>query len=403
MRHSAGRCAAWRELREGSAGGPVARHDPSLPQQTRRCRATAAEARAGRWLGSPTASSAGCDRGRGGAPPRPSGYLRSPPEARSAPSAGRSLPARPTVGRVVDDLGTPIDFAANHGGGLDRTVVLGGGGIFFIAWQTAYLAVMRDNGIDLGLADRVVGTSAGSVVGSYLAAGRLPLMSLAASVLSRARGVVAAMAPAADLAPSQLRALDVLLSAQDAAPETVQRVGHAALAAAAPSAAQMRRSIGLLVGRRWPSRKLFVTAADANTGERLVVTATARISAARAVAASTAVPGVFAPQRLGDRFAMDGGVCGTTTHCDLVAGAGRALVLGLEPIEPRPQASSTAGVDGVVREMESLSSSGTEVFFRCPVVADPQMLMSPDAIEPGLAAGREQARQDLPAFTQFWA
>ena len=300
------------------------------------------------------------------------------------------------------ELVQPIDFRAGRGRGLDRTVVLGGGGIFFIAWQTGYLAALRDEGIDCNLADRVVGTSAGSIVGAYLAAGRLPLMTLAASVLSRARGVVAAMAPAADFTPSQERALQLLLQAKDARPTTLQGIGHAALAAAGPDAAQMRRSIGLLVGRRWPDARLHVTAVDAYTGERLVVTAAARISAARALAASTAVPGVFAPQRLGDRFAMDGGVCGTATHCDLVAGAARCLVLSLEPAATRLVASTTYQVDAVQQEQQALRDSGTQVFFRSPVVEDPAMLMSPEAIEPGLAAGREQAHKDATAFAQFW-
>jgi hypothetical protein len=31
------------------------------------------------------------------------------------------------------------------------------------------------------------------------------------------------------------------------------------------------------------------------------------------------------------------------------------------------------------------------------------MLMAPDAVEPGLAAGRARAAQDLPAVAGFWA
>ena len=50
---------------------------------------------------------------------------------------------------------------------------------------------------------------------------------------------------------------------------------------------------------------------------------------ARAVAASSAVPGLFTPQPILDRRCMDGGVSGTGTHLDLVAGARRAVVLHL--------------------------------------------------------------------------
>ena len=43
-------------------------------------------------------------------------------------------------------------------------------------------------------------------------------------------------------------------------------------------------------------------------------------SLSRAVAASSAVPGIFAPQAIGDRRCMDGGVSGPGTHLDLLAG-----------------------------------------------------------------------------------
>jgi NTE family protein len=299
-------------------------------------------------------------------------------------------------------MARPIDFAARHGAGLDRTVVLGGGGIYFVAWQVGYLVGLRDGGIDLRLAERVVGTSAGSIVGAVLTGGRLPLANVAAELLSRAKGAVAAIAPASDFAPSQLRALEAFLTATDARPATLQRIGHAALAAAGPEPGQLRRTLGLLVGRKWPDARLHVTGADAFTGERVVVTAAAGMSPARALAASSAVPGVFPPQRLGDRFCMDGGVAGSSTHCDLVAGAQRALVLALEPEEPRAAASMTYGTDAVVREQQALRASGTRVFYRSPVVEDLAMLMSPDAVEPGLTAGRARAAQDLPGFTEFW-
>ena len=41
------------------------------------------------------------------------------------------------------------------------------------------------------------------------------------------------------------------------------------------------------------------------------------------------MPGLFAPQPIGDRRCMDGGISGTGTHLDLLAGARRVVVLAL--------------------------------------------------------------------------
>ena len=49
-----------------------------------------------------------------------------------------------------------------------RAVVLGGGGATGIAWLSGVIAGLRDLGVDPGIADTIIGTSAGSVVGTQL-------------------------------------------------------------------------------------------------------------------------------------------------------------------------------------------------------------------------------------------
>jgi NTE family protein len=67
---------------------------------------------------------------------------------------------------------------------MTRTaLVLGGGGITGIAWELGILKGLADAGVDLSEADLVVGTSAGSVVGTQLASGR-PLQELYATQLA---------------------------------------------------------------------------------------------------------------------------------------------------------------------------------------------------------------------------
>ena len=62
------------------------------------------------------------------------------------------------------DVALTVDMAARRGAGHRRTVVLGGGGIFFIAWQVAFLNELARQGLVLRDATRFVGTSAGSIV-----------------------------------------------------------------------------------------------------------------------------------------------------------------------------------------------------------------------------------------------
>ena len=43
------------------------------------------------------------------------------------------------AGEDGDGVARPISFEARYGAGLDRALVLGGGGVVFVAWLTAYL------------------------------------------------------------------------------------------------------------------------------------------------------------------------------------------------------------------------------------------------------------------------
>jgi NTE family protein len=49
---------------------------------------------------------------------------------------------------------------------MTSALVLGGGGVAGIAWEAGIIDGLRRAGTDLGAADLIVGTSAGSVVGT---------------------------------------------------------------------------------------------------------------------------------------------------------------------------------------------------------------------------------------------
>jgi NTE family protein len=301
------------------------------------------------------------------------------------------------------ELARPRSFDAAYGRGVDTGLCLGGGGLFFVAWQVAYLQTLTSLGLRFDRSDRVVGTSAGSMVASALVGGKLKRLHSEISVLSKVPALVSALAPASELAPSQQRALDLFITAADGDPATLQAIGHAALTATTPKAKTMRRNISLVLGTgRWTSEALQITCVDAYTGERCVVTNEAGVSISRAVAASSAVPGVFAPQPIGDRFCMDGGVSGTGIHLDLLGGAKRVLLLALTDGAEMTEGMMTSHPGSGQQELEDLKSSGASVVVRIPAEVDLLNLMSPSAVPKALAMGTRQANEDLAMLTDFW-
>lgn len=302
------------------------------------------------------------------------------------------------------DPALPRDFGARRGEGVDRGLSLGGGGLFFVAWQVGYLQTLANRGIRFDRSERVVGTSAGSLVASALTAGRLRRLHSEVTLLARAPGLVSALAPASSLVPSQNRALELFLSATDAEPETVRAIGHAALAAMTPRAEATRRNFSLVLGPGgWPSDSLHITCVDTYTGERCVVTAATGVTPARAAAASSAVPGVFAPQPIADRRCMDGGVSGSGVHLDLLAGSRRALVLSLTDGSQMDEGMMTLDPIEGKQELEDLKASGTDVMVRVPEEVDLLNLMSPSAVPGALAMGARQAVADAGMLSGFWA
>lgn len=309
----------------------------------------------------------------------------------------------PVVPDPVDDgLAWPRDFGARYGDGVRRGLVLGGGGIVFVAWQLAYLRALEERGVRVGDADRIVGTSAGSVVATLVASGKLRRAHFQVETLAKLPQLIAAMAPAQDLRRSQLVALHAFWTADNDRPETVQSIGRAALAAVTPEVGTLPRSLALILARRrWPAPSLHITAVDAFTGERCVITAAAGVPVHRAAAASSSVPGVFAPQPVLDRRCMDGGAAGSGTHPDLVAGAERAVVLALA--DNGDQGLATAAPGAFAAGIEALRASGTAVEVRTSRLPRDTMLMDPREVPAALALGEEQGAEDADALRAFLA
>jgi len=304
-------------------------------------------------------------------------------------------------GTVDDGLAWPSDFAARSADGLDLAVVLGGGGLFLLAWYVAYLQELKVHGVDLRKNDRIVGTSAGSVMAAGLTGGKLGRMHRLIDTLEKQPGIIARLAPAGDPTPAQSRARDLFWYMPDAKIETIRAVGHAALAAQTQGADTTARTMTLVLGmRKWPGANLHTTCMDTYTGERVVVTADAGVSPGRAAAASSAVPGIFSPQPIGDRKCMDGGVSNSGTHSDLAAGARRVVLLSLPPLDLGLPEGADRPTDPDA-ELAALEASGSEVFHRTPEDVDAEKLMDPASVPLAFAMGKRQATADADALRTF--
>lgn len=302
----------------------------------------------------------------------------------------------------VDELAVAPGFERRKGAGAATALVLGGGGIFFIAWQIGYLRSLQKAGVPIAQADLAVGTSAGSIVAAIVTGGRLEFAAAQVDMFAKLPALSQVLSPASEFRASQLRALEAFRTAEDADPATIRRIGYAALAANAQGAPKLRRTVaGVLAMRKWPAALRVVTV-DAYTGERLVLGPDSQVPLATACAASSSVPGIFSPQPVADRKCMDGGVSGSGLHCDVVAGARKVLVINLAVHMPNRIPAMTITPEATDAEIAALKASGSDVFVQGPAQVDMTTLMRAESIPVALDMARQQAVTDAPALLTFF-
>ena len=268
---------------------------------------------------------------------------------------------------------------------MTLALVLGGGGLAGIAWETGLLAGLRQAGLDLSRADLIVGTSAGAIVGAQLATGcdLDDLFNRQLQPLPTARAAL----PTPDVA--------VFSAAyREAAPSGVMtqparaHIGVLALAAEVRSEADHLSAIStLLPVHDWPERQLLLTAIDAGDGSFAVWDKESRIPLPLAVAASCAVPFIFPPMAIHGRRYMDGGLR-SAANADLAQGCDGVIIL-----------AATARLPGQAAPVEAeatrLRAAGHRVQVLMPDDASARAflpnLMDPAARPAAAQSGRAQA------------
>jgi NTE family protein len=270
---------------------------------------------------------------------------------------------------------------------VKRIVVLGGGGVAGIAWETGVATGLARKGVDLTVADGFIGTSAGASLGAQLAAG-LKLEDLLAAQLNPPSDSKETLRPysqaLADAANQKLMdKVDGDLA------EARRRIGAYALRSVTISPQERRAIIAArLPGTDWPNRWLGVVAVDAESGEHRLFDTNSGADFIDAIAASSAVPGAWPATAIGGRHYMDGGIR-SFTNADLAAGAHHVIVLA-----PLGWGTDNPVSGHLKQEVEQLRSMGSRVDIVVPDTHSLEALgdnvLDPARRAPSAAAGLAQ-------------
>ena len=273
---------------------------------------------------------------------------------------------------------------------MRRALVLAGGGLAGIAWETGILRGVADEDPALAAAmvssDVLLGTSAGSAVAAQIGSGA-PLDQLFERQLRADSGE---LHPGHSIESVAALFLEAVLLPGATQQQKLQHIGAIATSVETLPAAVRREVIAnRLPEPGWPDRDLRITAIDVATGELVVFTRDSGVELVDAVAASCAVPGAWPPVTVGDRRYMDGGV-GSTVNMAVVDDCDLAVVL-----VPSAEDAPSPWEVGAAAEIAAFPGI-TEVVF---ADAAARAAFGPNALDPACRApsaraGRMQGRRE---------
>jgi NTE family protein len=278
-----------------------------------------------------------------------------------------------------------------------RALVLGGGGVAGIAWETGIVLGIADESPAAAQAllnsDVLLGTSAGSAVAAQLSSG----MAFANLFARQVTGTSAEIDPRIGIDDITELFLAALADPDATVAQKRQRIGAVALAADTVAEPLRRNVIAQrLPAHDWPDRELRVTAIDVATGELVVFGRDSGVDLIDAVAASCAVPGAWPPVTIGDRRYMDGGI-GSTINLEIADDCAEAVVL-----VPAGESAPSAFGAGPAVEINGFHGAALGVF------ADDESLAAfgPNPLDPNCRpacarAGRPQGRREAAVVAAF--
>ncbi|MBB3605599.1 NTE family protein [Mycolicibacterium sp. BK556] len=279
-----------------------------------------------------------------------------------------------------------------------RALILAGGGLAGIGWETGILRGIADEAPDTARAllasDVLVGTSAGSTVAAQISS---PL-SLEELFDIQTGDTSSEIESGADF--DAITALFLSAVAQPGeVKEKLQRIGTVALNAPTVTEAARRKVIeGRLPSHDWPAQELRITAIDTATGDLRVFDSSSGVDLVDAVAASCAVPGTWPPVTIGGRRYMDGGVS-SSVHTAVAEDCATAVVL-----VPASESTPSPFSSGTAAEIAAFGARTFAVFADdASLAAFGPNLLDPRCRRPSAIAGRDQGRRVAAAVTEFLA
>ena len=284
---------------------------------------------------------------------------------------------------------------------MARALVLGGGGPVGVAWESGLISGFAQGGVDLGAADFILGTSAGSIVGARLASG-VTAAQLADAVLDPAS---ADIRPPPGGSPEAFARMVALLGEAHSGvrnPAEVRReLGQLALSSDTAGEEVfldiIGRELGAVARQGWPARDFACTAVDVEDGGFELWRAVSGVDLLRAVTSSCSVPGLSAPISLKGRRYIDGGLR-SATNADLAAGYDLVVVAAVLP------GGATSPV--LDAEIEGLKAGGATVVAITPdegasAAFGPSVMDA--ARKPGVArAGVAQGLSQAAILKELW-
>jgi NTE family protein len=248
-----------------------------------------------------------------------------------------------------------------------------------------------EHGVDLGQADRAIGTSAGALAGAALRCG----------TLDRAIGLYRrSELPALDY-PATLEqfveAAKRVTAGASSRDEEVKRIANLGPLGSRLIPAETMRLVteAHVPSAGWPDRRLEITATDAGTGRRVVFDAQSGVGLTDALTASCTGAGMAPLVRIDGRRYADGALR-SPFNVDLASDSAAVLVL-----IPVPVAERQSDLDD---EIESLGDAAVHV-----IAADAASLsaigddpLSTETVRAALDAGMTQCSDHVDELRSFW-
>lgn len=282
-----------------------------------------------------------------------------------------------------------------------RALILAGGGIAGIAWETGVLRGIADESPEaaglLVCSDVLVGTSAGSAVAAQLSSGST-LEALFERQVAEESAEIDSGVDVETITEMFVTALaGPYDEAVDKTRQQMQRIGAVALTTETVPAPVRRQVIAQrLPSHDWFDRVLRLTAIEVATGELIVFDRESGVDLVDAVAASCAVPGAWPPVAIAGRHYMDGGIA-SSVNVGVADDCQAAVVLVPSGIDaPTPFGAGPAA------EIAAFTGPTLAVFADANALA----AFGPNALDPGCripsaVAGRDQGRRVAPAVARF--